>query len=266
MFGLLLYIATKYLDLSLYCEQTYQLPLGLAASCGLSLIWLERKSLTRWDFILSSFVTKTVAGNRNTVNSNQLPVQREATSLLHCLFCYCFSSFYWRTRNEEIRLRLPEAKLYINDFILCTWIQQLVASTPPADRAWDRLGIVPKHGTAVHSTLKNLTWKHPYESIMWTKVHINSSICETWTKLYSQIQICAKIFGQPVAHDFQEAHNKSTLRLANSTISSDLSPILNAEYQLVKSLLLNTTGWSIPCCRVRSESHGCDVTCTVHLC
>lgn len=78
---------------------------------------------------------------------------------------------------------------------------------------------------------------------------VQQPICETWTKLYSHIQICAKIIGQPVAHNFQEAHNKSTLRLANSTISSDLSHVLNGEYQLVKSLLLNTTGWSIPCCK-----------------
>ncbi len=50
-----------------------------------------------------------------------------------------------------------------------------------------------------------------------------------WTfKLYSQIKICAKIIGQPVVHDFQEAHNKTMLRLATS-VSSDSSHVLNGE-------------------------------------
>ena len=47
-------------------------------------------------------------------------------------------------------------------------------------------------------------------------------------KLYNQINICSKINGLPVAHLFQEAHNKSML-------STDVTHVLHREYQLLPS-------------------------------
>ena len=53
-------------------------------------------------------------------------------------------------------------------------------------------------------------------------------------KLQHQIKFCLKVIGLPVAHLFQEAHNKSMLRLARY-ISTEISHILHQEYQLLPS-------------------------------
>ncbi len=62
----------------------------------------------------------------------------------------------------------------------------------------------------------------------------NSLSVKDKAKLQHQIKICSKIIGRPISHLFQEAHNKSMLRLA-TCISTDITHILHQEYRLLPS-------------------------------
>lgn len=111
MFGLLLYIATQYLDLPLYCQQTCQLPLRLAACSGLSLIWLERKwhgiSRVHWQDELLYFppLSHNNSGGKQEHCRFQPATSAKRSNKSYSLsVCYCFFSFCWRTSNKEVRL------------------------------------------------------------------------------------------------------------------------------------------------------------------
>ena len=62
----------------------------------------------------------------------------------------------------------------------------------------------------------------------------NSLSVKNKAKLQRQIKICSKIIGLPIENLFQEAHNKSMLRLA-TCISTDITHTLYQEYQPLPS-------------------------------
>ena len=93
-----------------------------------------------------------------------------------------------------------------------------------------------RRSSGASSQITFLFFKSVTQSIMMycRTVWLSSQCVKLKTKLYNQIQICAKINGQPMAHCLQVTHNKSMFRFAHS-ISSDFLHVLNWEHKLLPS-------------------------------